>query len=167
MNTQVLPWYKYAIVWLVIMIPASSVFAGIFMTYLAVNSEDGLVIDDYYKQGLAINQNLQRDRTATELGLSAELNVDAYGDMITLTFDKGALQQYPEQLTLHLQHATQADFDQILPLVRAPNDQYVGHLTEAIRDGVWHITLTTEKWRLVDRVHWRDGLRVSLTPQSI
>jgi hypothetical protein len=134
-----------------------------FMIYLAVNTEDGLVIDDYYKEGMAINQNLQRDRAATELGLSAKLSVEASGDMVRLHFNKGELAEYPDRLTLHFQHATHAGHDQILTLVRAPGDQYIGYLQKAIREGVWHIMLTTEKWRLVERVHWQNGLNINLT----
>ena len=163
MNTQTLPWYRHKLVWLVIAIPAASVFAGMFMIYLAVNTDDGLVIDDYYKQGLAINQNLQRDVTAAELGLSAQLTVEESGDRVKLVFDKGALADYPGQLTLHFQHATHAGHDQILALVRAPDNQYIGYLKQAIREGVWHIMLTTEQWRLVERVHWQNGLNIYLT----
>ena len=76
MNAQVLPWYKYKLVWMIIAIPAASVIAGINMIYLAVNTDDGLVADDYYKEGMAINQNLKRDRTAAELGLGAELVIE-------------------------------------------------------------------------------------------
>jgi len=165
MNTQVLPWYKYKLVWLVIAIPAASVFAGMLMIYLAVNTDDGLVIDDYYKEGMAINQSLQRDKTATELGLSAQLTVEETGDMVRLSFNKGALAEYPDQLTLHFQHATHAGHDQILALVRAPEDQYVGYLKQTIKEGVWHIMLTTAEWRLVERVHWQNGLNINLSSQ--
>lgn len=157
------PWYSYKFVWLVIAIPASSVFAGMLMIYLAVNTDDGLVVDDYYKEGMAINQSLQRDITATELGLSAQLKVEESGDMVRLYFNKGALAEYPNQLTLHLQHATHAGSDQILALVRAPDDQYIGYLQHTIKQGVWHIMLTTAEWRLVERVHWQDGLSINLS----
>jgi hypothetical protein len=160
-----LPWYKYKLVWFVIAIPAASVFAGMFMIYLAVNTDDGLVVDDYYKEGLAINQSLQRDRTAAELGVSARLTIGESGDMVRLKFNKGSLATYPEQLTLHLQHATHAGHDQILTLVRAPGDQYVGYLKQTIREGVWHISVATEDWRLVTRIHWENGLDINLTPQ--
>ncbi len=47
------PWYRYKLVWMIIAIPAASVIAGINMIYLAVNTDDGLVVDDYYKEGMA------------------------------------------------------------------------------------------------------------------
>ena len=165
MNAQILPWYKYKLVWMVIAIPAASVIAGINMIYLAVNTDDGLVVDDYYKEGMAINQSLQRDRTAAELGLSAQLMIEESGDMVRLNFNKCSLAEYPEQLTLHLQHATHAGYDQIIPLVRAPRDQYIGYLQHTIREGVWHIMLLTEEWRLVNRIHWQNGLNINLSSQ--
>jgi hypothetical protein len=161
-----LPWYKYKLVWMIIAIPAASVVAGINMLYLAINTDDGLVVDDYYKEGMAINQSLQRDKTAAELGVAAQLVIEQSGDMVTLYFNKGSLADYPEQLTLHLQHATHAGHDQILTLIRAPQNQYVGYLQHSIREGVWHITLSTQDWRLVERVHWENGLNINLTPQE-
>ena len=165
MNTQVLPWYKYKMVWMIIAIPAASVIAGINMIYLAVNTDDGLVVDDYYKEGMAINQSLQRDKIATELGLGAQLTVEQTGDLVTLTLNKGSLTEYPDQLTLNLQHATHAGHDQVIPLVRAPRDQYIGYLKHSIKEGVWHIMLSTEEWRLVNRVHWENGLNINLVAQ--
>ena len=165
MNTQILPWYRHKLVWLVIAIPAASVFAGMYLIYLATNTDHSLVVDDYYKQGMAINQNLQRDRTAAELGLSAQLAVEEAGDRIRITFDKGALSAYPETLLLHFQHATHAENDQLLNLVRAPGDQYLGYLKKPIQQGVWHVMLSTDAWRLVDRVHWQNGLAIDLMPQ--
>ena len=165
MNAQILPWYKYKLVWMIIAIPAASVIAGINMLYLAVNTDDGLVVDDYYKEGMAINQDLKRDRTAAELGLSARLIIEESGDMVRLSFNKGSLAEYPDQLSLHLQHATRAANDQIISLVRAPQDQYIGYLKQTIKEGVWYITLSTEDWRLVERVNWQNGLNINLAPQ--
>jgi len=164
MNAQILPWYRYKLVWLIIAIPAASVIAGINMLYLAINTDDGLVVDDYYKEGMAINQDLKRDRTAAELGLSARLMIEDSGDMVRLNFNKGSLAEYPDQLTLHLQHATRAANDQIISLVRAPQDQYIGYLKQTIKEGVWYITLSTEEWRLVERINWQNGLNINLTP---
>ena len=161
-----LPWYKYKLVWMIIAIPAASVIAGINMIYLAVNTDDGLVVDDYYKEGMAINQSLQRDKTAAELGLTARLVIEQSGDMVTLNLNKGSLAEYPEQLTLHLQHATHAGHDQILTLIRAPQDQYVGYLKHTINEGVWHVMLSTQDWRLVNRIHWQNGLNINLSSQE-
>ena len=163
--TNSLPWYKYKFVWFIIAIPLASVLAGINMIYLAVSTDDGLVVDDYYKEGIAINQRMERDNRAADLGLSANLAIEETGDMIRLQLEKGQLATYPEQLTLHLQHATQANRDQFLPLVPAPDGQYLGYLKEPIKEGMWHLVLATEDWRLVHRVRWQDGISINLESQ--
>ena len=60
MNENQPPWYKQLWPWLLISLPASAVFGGIATFILAVNSPNALVADDYYKQGLAINQQTER-----------------------------------------------------------------------------------------------------------
>ena len=40
------------------------IVAGVYTTVLAFTSSDGLVADDYYKQGLAINKTLKREERA-------------------------------------------------------------------------------------------------------
>lgn len=44
------------------LMPATAIVAGFITLWLAITSYDGLVADDYYKQGLAINQTLARER---------------------------------------------------------------------------------------------------------
>ena len=41
----------------------------------AIRTDDGLVTDDYYKKGKAINMELRRDKQAFNMGLSAQLMV--------------------------------------------------------------------------------------------
>src|SRR5688572_10359806 len=68
------PWFKEPWPWILMSGPAVVVVAGAFTIWLAFVSSDGLVADDYYKRGLAINQELQRDRVAAERSLTAEMN---------------------------------------------------------------------------------------------
>ena len=163
MTIQSLPWYKHKLVWMLIAPPAVAIVAGIFTIWLAVTTEDGLVVDDYYKEGKAINRSLKRDRLASELGLSAQLNIEETGDILRINLDKGLLTRYPEKLTLHFQHATRSELDQLMQLAPAPDGLYIGYLSVPIIAGIWHISLATDEWRLVDRVRWQDGVSVNLT----
>ena len=81
-STDSNPWYKERWPWLLMAGPAIVVVAGFITAWLAVVSDDGLVADDYYKQGLAVNQRLQRDHYASQLGLRAD--VMRSGDQIRL-----------------------------------------------------------------------------------
>ncbi len=128
-----LPWYKYKFVWMIIAIPAASVIAGINMIYLATTTDDGLVVDDYYKEGIAINQRLERDQHAAELGLSASLSIEQTGDLIRLNLNKGQLTQHPESPTLHLQHVTQAEQAPVPQLIPHSGGLCIGDLNAPIK----------------------------------
>ena len=57
--------------------PATVVIAGAITMWISFSGADALVVDDYYKQGKAINQDLRRDRVAESKGLSLTLRFDA------------------------------------------------------------------------------------------
>ena len=60
LTTTIEPWYRHRWPWLLMLGPFVVIVAAAITVYLAVISNDGLVDDDYYKQGLAINQTLAR-----------------------------------------------------------------------------------------------------------
>ncbi|HFD86432.1 MAG TPA: nitrogen fixation protein FixH, partial [Gammaproteobacteria bacterium] len=45
------PWYQYPWTWFLIAVPLLTIIACIVTIVLAVKSSDGLVSDDYYKDG--------------------------------------------------------------------------------------------------------------------
>ena len=69
-------WYREPWVWLLILFPSMAVIGGMITIYLAVTTSDGLVVDDYYKRGKAINRVLARDKAAARYGLTATLAFD-------------------------------------------------------------------------------------------
>ena len=69
-----LPWYKERWTWLLMLMPATAIVAGFITLWLAITSFDGLVADDYYKQGLAINQTLAAGDPAIAALIGKELN---------------------------------------------------------------------------------------------
>ena len=52
------PWWKYGYVWLFIAGPATVVFAGFYTLWLAITIPDPVVAEDYYQQGIKINETL-------------------------------------------------------------------------------------------------------------
>ena len=76
------PWYREPWPWFLMSLPATAVIAGLATVWIAVTSADGLVVGDYYKAGLAINQTLARDDTARALALTATLQRE--NDILTL-----------------------------------------------------------------------------------
>ncbi|MFH0934336.1 MAG: FixH family protein, partial [Pseudomonadota bacterium] len=64
------PWYREPWPWFLMSLPATAVIAGVATVVIAIQSADGMVVGDYYKAGLAINQTLARDNAATEMALT-------------------------------------------------------------------------------------------------
>jgi len=71
------PWYRQCWPWLLMLGPAVVVVAGTYTGWLAFSRPDALVVDDYYKEGKAINLDLRRDREASRQGITVGLNYDA------------------------------------------------------------------------------------------
>lgn len=71
-SAKAAPWYREPWPWLLMLGPLIVIIAGVITAYLAVVTSDGLVEDDYYKQGLTVNRRTERDQRAAELGVAAE-----------------------------------------------------------------------------------------------
>ena len=69
------PWYRQLWPWLVISGPGAVLVAGAITMWLAFSGADGLVAEDYYKQGLAINRQLAREEAARAQGIAARVEL--------------------------------------------------------------------------------------------
>lgn len=76
------PWYRHRWPWLLMVGPAAVLVAGFITMWISFTGADALVVDDYYKQGKAINQDLRRDHAAAALGLSASMRYDAANGVV-------------------------------------------------------------------------------------
>jgi hypothetical protein len=156
-----LPWYRQRWPWLLMSGPVLVVVAGIITTFIAFATWDGLVADDYYKEGLAVNQSLQRSRQAQARGISADLSFSPSRDRVraTLTGPVGDL----ASLKLRLTHATLAGLDQTLTLERIAPGFYEGPLKPP--PGKVLLQIETGEWRIGGQWHPREaGAR--LEPQT-
>jgi hypothetical protein len=52
------PWWKFGHVWMVLAGPAIVVVASFITFYLALSRPDPVINEDYYRQGVEINQSL-------------------------------------------------------------------------------------------------------------
>ena len=92
------------------LMPATAIVAGFITLWLAVTTFDGLVTDDYYKQGLAINQTLARANAAQELGLVGQVKFSAEDVRVVLSVRQGV--ELPNKLLVTLAHPTRGGLDQ-------------------------------------------------------
>jgi uncharacterized protein len=141
-STGTQPWYREPWPWILMAGPAVVVVAGLVTAWLAVRGEDGLVADDYYKQGLAINQTIVRGAEAVRLGAQAELQFA--GDRIRVTLANAGVRG---ALTLRLVHPTRIGMDQSLNLAEVQPGVYEG-LLQDLQPGRWHMVLEDRDWRL-------------------
>jgi uncharacterized protein len=141
------PWYQEPWPWLLMAGPAVVVVAGFATLYLAVASEDGLVVDDYYRQGLAINATLAREERARSLGLNATLVLSPHRNGVQVSLE--GVSGLPSRLRLRLVHPTRAGQDQSVTLVFGPAATYAAAL-RPVEPGTWHVVVEDEVagWRL-------------------
>lgn len=142
------PWYKEFWPWFLLGILSLAVFMGTTFLVLSITSFDGMVDDDYYKQGLAINQRLEQDQRAAELDMSAMLRIDELTGDVMVDLDGEAR---PERLQLNLLFPTRGNRDQHVMLERIRGGHYIGQLPHSL-EYRWYVQLSPESpepdWRL-------------------
>jgi hypothetical protein len=155
-------WYREPWPWLLMAAPLAAVLMGVVMMVLATRSNDGLVADDYYKQGLAINQILDRERRAATLHVSGVLEFSADRRHVRLRLDQNG--DPPPALTLTFVHPTRAGLDQSVTLLRSAPGVFSGDLRAPVA-GRWLLALEDDdrRWRVSGVWRTEDG-RVALRP---
>lgn len=152
MNVQAAkPWYREPWPWILMAGPVIVIVAALYTAYLAVSSSDGLVADDYYKQGLAVNKTIASSEYAQKHGLAVALRVTPDGFAMRLTAaDKDFVP--PKSLVVTLSHPTRAGLDQTRVFERVGED-YVGKL-RLPASGHWLVLIEDEpkSWRLMGNV---------------
>lgn len=137
------PWYKEPWPWILMAPPAAAVLAGIATLWIAVVGADGLVAEDYYRQGLGINKVIAREERARTLGIAAQIEMGE--GRIRVRLDGAA----PEALFAHLAHRTRAGYDQRLRLARVA-DAYEAEVAP-LAPGGWRVSIEDPQgsWRIV------------------
>lgn len=146
-------WYRQFWPWFLIMLPASVVIAGFTTLYIANRYSDDLVVDEYYKDGLAINRQLIKKQRAEERGIAAKL---AFNERSVSLLISGPVSA--RELHLLLSHPLESDRDFPAILTRISPGHYQGSLRYPVGPR-WHWTLELrepEGWRLDGSVEASD-----------
>jgi hypothetical protein len=146
------PWYAQRWPWLLMLGPAAVVVAGAYTTWLAVQTPDAVVVDDYYKQGKAINQNLRRDRAATALGLGLRARFDG-GTLEGRLASHG--QPVVAPFRIMLAHPTQPHKDRSMLVVPDADGRFVVALP-GLEQTHWQVVVEGARrdWRLARSWDW-------------
>ncbi|MFZ6691813.1 FixH family protein [Undibacterium sp. SXout20W] len=149
-------WYKEPWLLLVVGGPAVVVCASIFTGALAFLGADKVVADDYYKQGLMIDKDIQRDAKARDLQLSATLNFDSATSKIRMKLQgKGT---FPDSLQLSLANAAvdgmsvseiirRLPMQQVSPGVYEGDSKLISNISSSSVK-LFHLKLEASDWRL-------------------
>ena len=143
-------WYTNPMVWMVILLPATVVVASIITIIIAAKTEDGLVVDNYYKKGIEINQDLADDRTAKEMGLSAFVDINTRSGEITVSLSAKQKFKRPPSIKFNLIHRTRSGLDQETTLNRVEgSEDYFGYLRPPVIEGRWTVQVKSDLgWRV-------------------
>ena len=156
------PWYRQFWPWFLIALPGSVVIASLVTVYIAFSGADSLVVDNYYRDGLAINQVLEQDRRAEVLGLLAELRLDATSGELFATID--TVHPLPERLALLLFHPTDSKRDRELVLTEFAPGHYRADLDQQLQSRYYLRVLPEpdREWRLVGELDFATADQIIL-----
>lgn len=135
---------------LILVPPLAAIIAGLYTVFLAYDNADTLVDDDYYRQGLAINQSLERLQHARELGLSASIRYQADSGEVAVTLTQASGKVADTALVLKLSHLTRQPLDQQVTLTPDAQGVFRGQLPVNLT-GNWYLELSSiqNSWRLI------------------
>lgn len=156
------PWYRHRWPWLLMAGPAAVLVAGAITMWISFTGADALVVDDYYKQGKAINQDLRRDHVAAALGLSASMRYDAANGVL-----QGQLHGVKDiaPITVLLVHPTVPEKD-IRRTVQTNASGEFSLPVPLLERAYWQVQLedTGRHWRLNGSWSWPAQKSIDIRP---
>ncbi len=150
MSSTVAPvWYKQFWPWFIISVPLSSVLVAVVQVYAALHSSSDLVKDDYYKEGLAINQVITQREAAKTMGIKAHLRMDDLTGELLLSTENATA----DELTALFAHAAVSAKDFSVTFQKIQNDEYRAQLEKPL-SGIWNVYLESKNgWQLSGRIN--------------
>lgn len=166
-SQQQRPWYKEPWLWLVIALPLASVVAGISTVIIAYRSADDMVVDDYYKVGMSINQNIESEQKAKALGLSGKLFFSGEKVQLQLRATNNSDHELPQKLMLELFHPTLEEKDVRVELMQISSNLYSANFNNSDIIGRRYLRITPvgNLWNLKQDVQIQIGQTVNINAQ--
>ncbi len=160
------PWYKQGWPWALITIPLLTVIACGITIYIAFNTDDSLVKDNYYKEGLAINQSIERIEFAQTISVIAKIEIDKQAKLIHLNFQSSQI--LPTRLVLKFSHPTLESKDQSFELESLSGGDFVAELNH-LEEAYWHVSLEdgSKSWVLKSRWLYPDKPLILIDANTI
>lgn len=160
-------WYKEPWMLLVLGGPVIVVIAAIITGVIAWQGEDKVVSRDYYKQGININRDLQKDAKASELKILAESRFDQSSRKISLRLEGKTT--FPESILFSISTSSAAstyEANQKIKLLQTKPKVFEGKLTApSAKKNLWHVQIEAADWRLTG--NWLDPEHTTLTLKAL
>lgn len=139
------PWYKQFWPWLLIALPVFAVLRAVHTVYLMNQQSPDLVVDEYYSEGKAINQNLAKYKEAASRNLQGKILLA--GNKAVLNFIANSALE--DTIVLDFSHATLAINDFQVTAHRSGEAMYVAELPKTL-DGKWSLVVHDKatQWKL-------------------
>lgn len=172
---SVKPWYRQFWFWFVFSPLIYIIIMCSVTVTIALKGADDVIIDNYYKEGRMINQALEQDKRAQELGLSGELRFDRTTGEVLLNIANAPMDAslMPGQLLLMMGHPVKAAKDQLITLTAIAPGRYRGELLVE-PEYSWYLTLYSVKdlalrkeapWTLSGEINFRVAEKTLLAPR--
>lgn len=167
MNQVVSRWYREPFVWLIVGLLTVTVVLCFGLLIVAHETDDGLVVDDYYKRGNEVSKDIARDQQAAKLGLSATVLLSDDGKKLRVLLIP--MPTTPTPLSLTLAHPTLAGEDQTIALSMGKDGMLLGQLTKPLAPHRWLVQLADAKagWRLRAESQIAAGTAIDLKPMAL
>lgn len=139
------PWWKERMVWLIVALPASAVFAGVATIFIAAHDPDDLVSSGYVKTGMTVSDVKEPQMQARLLQISATLVYEKE----TLVLEMSGAGGQSQTLLLSLVHPTRDELDIQVPMTRRGDGKYQA-LVVIKGSGKRHVVLEPpdKRWRI-------------------
>ncbi|WP_108124837.1 FixH family protein [Saccharospirillum mangrovi] len=158
-------WFQEFWVWFMLAPLIAVVAAWAWFIPVAIRTNDGAILDNYYEDGLSVIERNTQSQWAAEQHLSAQLQT--LGERVQLRLD-GQLKERPDTLKLTYAFPTRASWDVSVELTRQPDGRYLGTLSEAVserRQLILEPVGVAEPWRLHGEAVLPDRSIIRLQPR--
>jgi len=151
-GADIAPWYRQPWFWFVMSPLILVICVSLSFVTVSVFYADDRVVDNYYKQGRAINQSFAQDARARELNLDADLRFDRQtGEVLVQLEGEG---QLPEKLHLRIGHPVNAEADESITLTLLRAGYYRGDFASALEHRRYLTLMPAEGAEQILKADW-------------
>lgn len=147
------PWYKNFWLLFLLVFPAASIVMGSITLYLAISRPVSVVQDNYYKEGLAINQQMQAIENARKQNIELELMFSK--GLVTLNSNQN-LPETTAHLRLYFAHNLNDKLDREVIANRTGEKSFASTMAD-LKPGLWYVSVSPAHkqslWRIKGKIN--------------